>query len=84
MLGHNYSTYYGMAQAVSVGCMVMYWACILVYSLLTEKSQSRALVKVMGYPMSGRGHTVNSQVHNFHVDAYTAIISDGKQRHLAV
>ena len=35
------------------------------------------LIKI---PISGRGHTVRSYVHNFLVDAYTAISSGGKQR----
>ena len=35
-----------------------------------------------GIPMSGRGHTVNSHVHNLHVDAYmgSARVENGDGR----
>ena len=46
---------------------------------LPKGGSTTQLIKVTGYPSGGWGHMVESHIHKFHVDAYTAISSGGKQ-----
>ena len=47
---------------------------------ITHNCITQYHLRLWGLQISGRGHKVQSHIHNFHVDAYTAVGLGGKER----